>query len=295
MARRRITDALKDGKILISDGAWGTFLQTKGLKPGECAELWNLDKPGAVLDVAKSYIDAGADMIKTNSIGGSSFKLSHFGLADRAFEINEAAAAISRKAAGEDKWVIASIGPTGKLLVTEEATEQELYDAFKTQAAAFEKGGADAACIETMSDIGETVLAIKAVKENTRLEAISTYTFEKTVKGEYRTMMGADPIAAMTASIEAGADIVGTNCGSGIGRMIEIVNIMRSVNKDIPILVHANAGIPCYANGKTVFPETPEDMAEAAPRLAKAGANIIGGCCGTTPAHIKAIKEALRG
>ena len=293
MSRQKITEVLKTGKILISDGAWGTFLQKKGLKPGQCPELWCVDKPEEVLDVAKSYIDAGADMIETDSFGGSSFKLSHYGLAERAFEINEAAAAISRKAAGEDKWVIASIGPTGEMLVTEDVTEEELYEAFKTQAEAFEKGGADAACIETMSDIGEAVQAIKAVKENTSLEAICTFTFEKTVKGEYRTMMGVDPIAAMTASIEAGADIVGANCGNGIERMIEIVTIMRSVNKDIPILVHANAGLPCTINGEVTFPETPEDMAEAAPRLAKAGANIIGGCCGTTPAHINAMKEAL--
>ena len=293
MARRKITEALKERKIMVSDGAWGTFLQKKGLKPGECPELWCIDKPGEVLGAAKAYIEAGADMIKTNSFGGSGFKLSHYGLSDRAFEINEAAAAISREAAGEEKWVIASIGPTGEMLVTEDVTEEELYDAFKIQAAAFEKGGADAACIETMSDIGEAVQAIRAVKENTGLEVICTYTFEKTAKGEYRTMTGADPIAAMAASIKAGADIVGANCGNGIGRMIEIVEIMRSVNKDIPILVHANAGLPRYINGETAFPETPEDMAEAAPRMAKAGANIIGGCCGTTPAHIKAIKEAL--
>jgi len=202
------------------------------------------DRPNDVLDVAKNYIDAGADMVETDSFGGSSFKLSHYGLADRAAEINEAAAKISRQAAGDDRWVIASIGPTGKMLVAEEVTEEELYEAFKTQAVAFEKGGADAACVETMSDIGEACQAIKAVKENTQLEIICTFTFEKTPKGEYRTMMGVDPVSAMNASIEAGADIVGANCGNGIERMVEIVSEMRAVNKEIPILVHANAGLP---------------------------------------------------
>jgi len=293
MARKKITEALKAGKILISDGAWGTFLHKKGMKPGECPELWCIDHPADVLDVAKNYIDAGADMVETDSFGGSSFKLAHFGLAERAAEINEAAAKISRQAAGDDKWVIASIGPTGKMLVTEEVTEEELYEAFKTQAVAFEKGGADAACIETMSDIGEAVEAVKAVKQNTKLEVICTFTFEKTLQGEYRTMMGVDPVSAMNAAIEAGADIVGANCGNGIERMIDIVSQMRAANKNIPILVHANAGLPKNIDCKDVFPESPEDMAALAPKLAAAGANIIGGCCGTTPAHIKAMKDAV--
>ena len=293
MARRKITEVLKAGKVLISDGAWGTFLHKKGLKQGECPELWCIDRPGDVLDVAKNYVEAGADMVETDSFGGSCYKLQHYGLADRAAEINEAAARISRQAAGEDRWVIASIGPTGKMLVTEEVTGEDLYNAFKTQAVAFEKGGADAACIETMSDIGEACQAVKAVKENTKLEIICTFTFEKTPKGEYRTMMGTDPVSAMNAVIEAGAEIVGANCGNGIERMIEIVSLMRSANKTIPILVHANAGLPKTVNGEVVFPETPQDMAALAPKLAAAGANIIGGCCGTTPAHITEIKKAV--
>jgi len=293
MARKKITEKLKNGEILISDGAWGTFLHRKGLKPGECPELWCVEHPDDVFDIARSYIDAGADMVKTNSFGGSSFMLERYGLSDRAAEINEAAVKISRQAAGDDKWVIACIGPTGKMLVTEEVTEEELYESFKAQAAAFEKSGADAVCIETMSDIEEACQAVKAVRENTKLEIICTFTFDKTLQGEYRTMMGADPVSAMNAVIKAGADIVGTNCGNGMERMIEIVSQMRSADRYIPILVHANAGLPKNIGGENVFPETPEDMAALAPKLAAAGANIIGGCCGTTPAHIKAIKEAI--
>ena len=291
--KKKIVEEVNSGRILISDGAWGTFLQKKGLQPGECPELWCLEHPDDVLDVAKSYIESGADMIESDSFGGSSFKLEHYGLADKAFEINEAAAKISRIAAGDDNWVIASIGPTGKILMMGDVTEEELYEAFKEQAVAFEKGGADAVCIETMSAIDEAVLAVKAVKENTSLEIICTFTFEKTLNGDYRTMMGVSPTEMADAIVEVGVDIIGTNCGNGIERMIDIVKEIRSAVSDIPILVHANAGAPVNVNGVDTFPDTPEDMKKQIPALIKAGANIIGGCCGTTPAHIKAMKDAV--
>jgi 5-methyltetrahydrofolate--homocysteine methyltransferase len=295
MAKGRIVDAVKRGRVLVSDGAWGTFLQQKGLQPGECPELWCVDRPADVLDVARGYVAAGADMVETNSFGGTSFKLEHYGLAGRAAEINQAAAAISRQAAGPDRWVIASVGPTGKMLLMGDVTPEELYASFKEQAVALAEGGADAVCIETMSAIDEAELAIRAAKENTRLEVICTFTCERTVNGDYRTMMGVGPAEAARAAVAAGADIVGTNCGNGIGRMIDIVREIRAALPDTPILVHANAGLPTNIGGQDVFPEGPSEMAAQVPALIAAGADIVGGCCGTTPAHIAAIKAAVAG
>ncbi len=288
-----ICEQINAGATLVSDGAWGTFLQRSGLQPGECPELWCVEHRDVVLGIARSYAEAGADMVETNSFGGTRFKLAHYGLDGRVSEINEAAAAISREAAGPDRHVIASIGPTGKMLLMGDVTEDELYDAFKEQAVALERGGADACCIETMAAIDEATLAVKAARENTGLEVICTFTFEKTVQGEYRTMMGVSPTDTVPALLEAGAHIVGTNCGNGIERMIDIVKEIRAATADTPILVHANAGIPVNVNGVDQFPETPKDMAARVDELVAAGANIIGGCCGTTPDHIRAIKEKL--
>lgn len=276
----------------MSDGAWGTFLQKKGLKPGECPELWCVDRRAEVLDVARGYITAGADMIESDSFGGSRFKLEHYGLGDRTAEINEAAARVSREAAGAGKWVIASIGPTGKMLAAGDVTEEELYAAFKEQSMALAKGGADALCIETMSAADEAGIAIRAARENTHCEVICTFTFQRGAKG-YRTMMGLSPAKAAEEAVQAGAHIIGPNCGNGMEQMIEIVKEMRAAAKTTPILVHANAGLPQTVKGVDVFPESPEDMAARVTAIVDAGANIVGGCCGTTPAHIQAIRKAV--
>ena len=289
----KIIQEINKGKVLVSDGAWGTFLQQKGLKLGECPEEWNISRSEDVFDIASSYIEAGAHMIETNSFGGNYFKLKNYGLEGRVYGINRAAAEISRKAAGSDHFVLGSVGPTGKMLIMEEVTEGELYDAFKEQSLALEAGGVDAIVIETMTDLDEARIAVKAAKENTRCAVFCTMTFDKIIGGAYRTMMGISPTEMTQALVEAGADVIGANCGNGIADMIGIVKEIREVNARIPILIHANAGLPHYHDGDTTFPETPEDMASNVKKIAAAGANIIGGCCGTTPAHIRKVGEVV--
>ena len=204
------------------------------------------------------------------------------------------AAQISRKAAGSDKYVLGSIGPTGKMLVMGDVTYEALYESFKVQAQGLADGGADALVIETMSDMEEARAAVRACKEHTNCEVICTMTFEKSPEGAFYTMMGVTPAEMVSEIVEAGATIIGANCGNGMENMIGIANEIRKINADIPLLIHANAGMPIYKDGETHYLETPEQMAGFVEFLINAGANIIGGCCGTTPEHIRLIAKIVK-
>lgn len=293
MARSRITEAVRNGHILVADGAWGTALHSRGLANGECPELWNIEHPDAVLEIAESYIKAGSNLIETNTFGGNRYKLEHYGLGSRVYELNKRGVELSRTAAGERNWVMASMGPTGKMTLMGEVTEKDFFKVFAEQAEALADGGADAVVIETMSALDEALAAIKAVKERTSLEILSTFTYEPTMKGEFRTMMGLSPAMAATAAVEAGADIVGANCGKGYEGMDKIIKEIRGVLPDIPVIIQPNAGLPQFKDGVSIFPATPEEMAEQNSLWIDAGVNIIGGCCGTTDKHISAMRKAV--
>jgi len=292
---KSLRERLAQGDILISDGAMGTFLQSRGLQPGECPEAWCISHPEVVKEIHEAYLAAGANILETNSFGGTSYKLKPYGLADKARELNLAAVALARQVIAGKGYVAAAVGPTGRIVEEEggDATPQDLYQAFKEQVTALAEGGADALCIETMGSLTEAVQAVKAAKDSTALPVMCTFTFEARARG-FRTMMGVTPERAAREAAAAGADIIGANCGSGIANMIEITRQMRAALPDTPILVNANAGMPVLEEGKTVFKETPEFMASKIRELIEAGARIIGGCCGTTPAHIAAMAKAAR-
>ncbi|HCC70107.1 MAG TPA: methionine synthase [Bacteroidales bacterium] len=294
MERYKLLKKLIDGEIFVSDGAWGTMLHEKGLRPGECAESWNLKKPDDVFDIASSYISAGSQIILTNSFGGSSFKLDKYGLKDKVYEINKASAEISRKAAGEDHLVFGSVGPTGIILMMGEVTPDQLYDSFKTQTIALHDGGVDVILFETFSDTDEAEIAIRAARESVDIPVACTFSFEKTIDGDYKTMMGYNPEYVIPKLIEWGVSIIGSNCGNGSKGMIEIIRKIRRVDHDKPVIIHSNAGMPVFKDGETIFPETPEEMSGYIPEMIKEGATIIGGCCGTTPKHIEYMARQIK-
>ena len=289
----KILDKLATGKVLVSDGAWGTFLHQKGLKADECPELWNMHRSDDVLQIASSYVEAGADIILTNSFGASPIKLEGYGLEAQTQVLNRRAAEISKQAAADRALVMGSIGPTGKMVMMGEVSPQEVFRGFIEQTMGLADGGVDGIVIETMTDPEEARIAIEAVKKASELDVACTFTFSKNQDGVYRTMMGTDVEAYLEMAKLAGADIIGANCGNGTAGMIEIVRVIRTLDPDIPVLVHANAGLPIYQDGLTVFPESASEMASQMGELVAAGANIVGGCCGTTPEHIRQIIKVL--
>jgi len=277
--------------VVVADGAWGTELAKKGLKPGECPESWNLHRPQDVRALPAAYVQAGAQIVLTNTFGASRLKLARSGLADRTAEINREGARLSREAAQDRALVFASVGPTGELLQPLGSIgESEMIEVFREQIQALLEGGIDGVAVETMSDLAEAKCALKAAREVGDLPVVTCATFDKGPAG-YATMMGVTPEHAASELQEAGADIVGSNCGLGIQNMLDIARLMRPATSR-PLWIKSNAGKPELVGGRTVFRDSPKDMAARVPELVEAGAQFIGGCCGTTANHIEAIAQA---
>ena len=287
-----LLERLGRGELLISDGATGTFLQQHGLEPGGCPEEFNSSHPDVVREMARQYLEAGSDMVLTNSFGGSVFMQKKYGYGERVAEFNRLAAEHARSQAPEGRFVVGSVGPTGEFLEPlGPVSEAEMYDAFVEQVKALEAGGADGVVVETMTAVEEAALAVRAARDNTGLVVMATMVFDKGPRGFF-TMMGVTPERAVQSMQETGAHVVGSNCGNGIDNMVDIARRMRA-ETDGFLLIHSNAGIPAMQKGQIVYPESPEYMAERFGELADLGVNIIGGCCGTGPDHIRALATAV--
>ena len=276
--------------IHIFDGAMGTMLQEGGLKPGGCPELMNLEQPDVVQKIHEAYIEAGATMIETNTFGASALKLDHYGLEDRVKEINEAAVKIAREASKGRAKIVGSLGPTGRFIVPLGDLEfEDAYRAFYEQAKALADAGADYLIFETCIDIQEMRAGLLAAKDATSLPIICQLSYSE----DGRTVTGTDPQTAAITLEALSADIIGVNCSLGPQELVPIVKTLAE-NCSVPISVLPNAGMPRLENGRTIFPMGPEEFASWGEKLVAAGATYLGGCCGTTPAHIKALAAAVK-
>ena len=280
---------------LVCDGAMGTQLFARGLRPGECGMRWNEERPADVEAVHSAYAQAGCRLITTNSFGGTRPMLERHGFGDQVLNWNRRAAALARAAAGADGWVLGDVGPFGDFLEPlGDTTEEQLLGIFREQIGALVEGGADAILVETMSFPAEAAVGVRAAKSVSSRPVIVTYAFQKSA-GEFRTMMGTPAREAIAAALAAGADIVGANCGTDLSLddYAALAKDLKAAAGTAPVILQPNAGAPKSTPDGVVYDATPEEMAAAALRLRDAGISIIGGCCGTTPAHLAAMAQAL--
>jgi 5-methyltetrahydrofolate--homocysteine methyltransferase len=293
--RGPFADRLRAGKPIVLDGAMGTALLAMGTPPGLCPEALNLSHPDWIAGVHRGYLQAGADLLLANTFGASPLKLAPYGLEPRTEEINLRAVNLLRDAAKGRVWLGASIGPSGRLLLPHgDADPAEVKAGFRRQARALALAGVDAFVVETMTDLAEALLALEACREAAPgIPVLVTLTFDETPRG-HRTLMGQSVDRCAEALERAGADAVGSNCGIGIESMVAVARRFREATA-LPILIQPNAGLPVQDLGRWVYPQTPEFFSSYASSLLEAGATLLGGCCGTTPDHIRALRRVVDG
>lgn len=289
---KKLLERLKEGEILVADGAMGTMLMDR-IKTGECPESINLTHPEILEEIASLYLTAGADIIQTNTFGASPLKLLLYSLEHKTEEINRNAVLAVSRVVRNHAYISASCGPSGRLLKPYGDTDPEdVYNSFERQIRVVIDAGADVICIETMTDLREATLAIKAAKTiSPSTPVIATMTFDSTPTGFY-TIMGVNIEKAAIGLETGGADIIGSNCGNGIENMIKIAWEFKKYS-ELPLIIQPNTGPPKLEGNTPVYQETPEFIAEKAKELVTIGVSIIGGCCGTTPEHIRAIRKMV--
>ena len=286
-------DRVRQG-CLVADGAWGSMLIERGLAVGRAPETWTLERPDDITALGREYVEAGAEIITTNTFGGSPVRLGQHGLGDRVHDVNRRGVELARAAAAGRAYVSASVGPTGLMLQPlGDADPAVVEEGYREQIRALAASGTDVICIETMTDLVEATLAVRAARTVAPgLPIMATMTFDLTPRGPF-TMMGVPVARAVEGLAAAGASIVGANCGNGVDAMAEVARAFQECTS-LPIAVRPNAGLPERRGGRLVYLESPERFADAAAALVDRGIAIVGGCCGTTPAHIRALAARLR-
>jgi len=283
------------GPPVVGDGALGTTLMARGLRVQDCLESAVLHRPDLIEEIAAAYLDAGAEVLTTDSFGASPLKLSSYGLDGRTGEINHRAVELLRGVAGDGAWIGGSVGPTGRILTPYGDTEPaEVTASFERQIGALAEAGANLIIVETMIDLAEARLAVAAAKRLApALPVVATMTFDATPRGFFTTM-GTTIAESATGLADAGADLVGSNCGNGIEAMVRIgLEFARATRS--PIAIQSNAGLPQLVDGALRWPETPEHFAEHALPLVELPVALLGGCCGTGPDHIRALRQLVDG
>ena len=286
-------ERLARGDVLVGDGAWGTLLMERGLPPGRPPEWFALERPEVLEEIAGLYAEAGADLVTTDTFGGTAFRLALHGLEKERDRVNRSAVEATRRGVASRALVSASVGPTGRLLEPfGDTSPHAAFEAFAEQVASLASAGADLVCVETMSDLTEATRAVRAAQSAAPgLPVIATMTFEPTPRG-YFTVMGVSVERAVKGLEDAGADVVGSNCGTGIADMIGIARELVRFAKR-PIAVQPNAGLPESRGQGVVYRETPETLAARVPELLDLGVRLVGGCCGTTPDHVRAVRRVV--
>jgi 5-methyltetrahydrofolate--homocysteine methyltransferase len=286
-------DRVAAGETLCGDGAWGTQLMARGLEPGNCFEAVNLESSAVLAEIAARYVEAGAELITTNTFGASPLNLAGHGLDERTEEINRAAVEAVKAAVAGRAHISGSVGPTGRILAPYgDADPDKVRRGFARQIGALAEAGADVVCIETMMDLAEARLAVTAAREiSSGIPVIATMTFNPTPRGFFTTM-GNTVEQACSVLADAGADLVGSNCGNGMEAMVSLAASFAE-HASVPLVIQANAGLPEDRGGVLHYPESPEFMAGRIPALLDLGVAVIGGCCGTGPDHIRAFRTAI--
>jgi len=298
MDRISLKERIKEGLLLL-DGAMGTQLIARGIEVGKCNDYSNIERPDAIASIHQDYFEAGSEAVLTNTFGANRYALARHGLSEEAFKINTTGAQIARKAAGEERYVLGDIGPSGDFLQPLGPLKPDgLKSAFAEQAKALLDGGVDGFIIETMTALEEIAIAIEAVKSVSKLPVFASMAFDSS-GDDFRTMMGVDVETAVSRIASLGIEAIGFNCGrmsleSYVKLAAKYVSVIEGLRQNIVLLAEPNAGVPELVDGEAVYQVSAADFSAAMEKIHSAGVNIIGGCCGTGPAHIRAVAEKLK-